>query len=216
MRTGGIILCGGKSSRMGYSKAALPFGPETMLARVLRLLGEVVDPLVVVAARDQELPDLPARVLVARDDNPDRGPLEGLRVGLSRLADSADAAYATSCDVPLLVPDFVRRMIELLDECDAAVPVEEGQHHPLAAVYRTSVVSHIERLLGADRRRPVFLFDEVPTRRVEVAELRGVDPNLYTLTNLNRPDDYYAALRTAGFDPPPEIVKVLDSGGPAS
>jgi molybdopterin-guanine dinucleotide biosynthesis protein A len=204
---------------MGYPKAALPFGPETMLERVMRLLGEVADPLVVVAARDQELPKLPSSVLVARDDNPDRGPLEGLRVGLSRLAqwaDSVEAAYATSCDVPLLVPEFVRRMIELLGTSEIAVPVEQGQHHPLAAVYRTSVVPHIERLLSEDRRRPAFLFDAVPTRRVEVAELRGVDPNLHTLANLNRSEDYYAALRVAGFEPPPEIVAVLDSGGPAS
>ncbi len=215
MNVGGLILCGGKSSRMGYPKAALPFGPETMLARVVRLLGEVVDPLVVVAARDQELPELPVGVRVARDDNPDRGPLEGLRVGLSRLADSADAAYATSCDVPLLVPEFVRRMIELLGACDAAVPVEEGRHHPLAAVYRTSVVPHIERLLAADRRRPAFLYDDVATRRVDVAELREVDPNLHTLANLNRPEDYYAALRTAGFEPPPEIVERLNRGGTA-
>ncbi len=87
MATGqaGIVLCGGKSSRMGTSKALLPFGPETMLQRVVRLLGEIVSPIVVVAALDQELPELPGSVIVTRDENEGRGPLEGLRAGLKAL-----------------------------------------------------------------------------------------------------------------------------------
>ena len=59
MTAGGIVLCGGRSTRMGVPKATLPFGPETMLQRVVRLLGAVVSPIVVVAAREQSLPELP-------------------------------------------------------------------------------------------------------------------------------------------------------------
>ena len=49
-RFGGIVLCGGKSERMGRPKLLLPFGDETMLARVVRIVGQVVSPVVVVAA----------------------------------------------------------------------------------------------------------------------------------------------------------------------
>ena len=80
---GGIVLAGGKSTRMGTAKALLPFGPETMLQRVVRLLGTTVSPIVTVAARDQELPPLPAAVIVARDEREGRGPLEGLRAPVS-------------------------------------------------------------------------------------------------------------------------------------
>ena len=59
---GGIVLCGGRSTRMGTSKAMLPFGPETMLQRVVRLLGTVVSPIIVVAAPEQSLPKLPDEV----------------------------------------------------------------------------------------------------------------------------------------------------------
>ena len=65
--------------------ARCPFGPETMLQRVVRLLGTVVSPIVVVAAREQELPELPADVIVTRDEREARGPLEGLRAGLKAL-----------------------------------------------------------------------------------------------------------------------------------
>jgi molybdopterin-guanine dinucleotide biosynthesis protein A len=73
---------------MGTSKALLPFGPETMLQRVVRLLGQVVTPIVAVAAVGQVLPDLPAEVIVTRDEREARGPLEGLKAGLTALAGS--------------------------------------------------------------------------------------------------------------------------------
>jgi molybdopterin-guanine dinucleotide biosynthesis protein A len=201
MIKGAIILCGGKSSRMGRDKATLPFGPELMLERVVRLVSQVVEPanIVVVAAPEQALPTIPAEVAIARDLVKERGPLEGLAAGLRELTSRVDAAYATACDVPLLSPVFVARMFELLGDHDIAVPRDGEHHHPLAAVYRTTVLPHVEQLLNADRLRPRFLFDEVNTREVDVEALRSVDPQLTTLANLNYEADYLAALAAAGF-----------------
>jgi molybdopterin-guanine dinucleotide biosynthesis protein A len=72
---GGIVLCGGRSSRMGEPKAWLPFGDEVMLQRVVRVVKEAVDFVMVVAAPDQDIPNLPPDVLVVRDDLEGRGPL---------------------------------------------------------------------------------------------------------------------------------------------
>lgn len=202
MTSGGIVLCGGKSTRMGVAKATLPFGPETMLQRVVRLLGTTVSPIAAVAARDQVLPALPHDVIVARDEREAKGPLEGLRAGLAALPATVEAAYATSCDVPLLVPGFVERMLVLLGDHDIAVMEIDGFTHPLSAVYRRSVLPKVEELLAQDRLRPVFLFDAVRTRRVSPAEMREVDPDLRTLRNLNTREDYEAALeelRRVGF-----------------
>ena len=195
----GIVLCGGRSTRMGSAKALLPFGAETMLQRVVRLLSTVASPLVVVAAPEQPLPELPASVTVTRDEREGRGPLEGLRAGLKALPGDAEVAYVTSCDVPLLVPAFVHRMVDLLGDHDIAVVEIDGFPHPLSAVYRRRTLPHIEALLAADRLRPVFQFDAVRTRRVQPAELASVDPELLTLRNLNTRQDYLDALSTAGF-----------------
>jgi molybdopterin-guanine dinucleotide biosynthesis protein A len=191
---------------MGTSKALLPFGDETMLERMVRLLGEVAAPMVVVAARDQPLPQLPKSVLLTFDERESRGPLEGLRAGLKALPDHVDAAYTTSCDVPLLVPAFVRRMIELLGNHDICVPVADGYEHPLAAVYRRGVLTNVESLLAADRLRMMDLFDAAKTRRVESSELRKVDADLLTLRNLNNHDEYLEALRVAGLNHVPPAV----------
>jgi molybdopterin-guanine dinucleotide biosynthesis protein A len=200
MRAGGIVLCGGASRRMGRPKHSLPFGAEAMLHRVLRRVGEAVDRLVVVAAPGQTLPELPSDILVVHDRLPDRGPLEGLAAGLLRLEGEADLAFATGCDAPLLRPAFIRRMIELAEGWEIAVPRVGGYDHPLAAVYRTSVLPVIQALLAADRVRPVFLFDQVPTRRVSAEDLRDVDPELESLVNVNCQEDYADALRRAGLD----------------
>jgi molybdopterin-guanine dinucleotide biosynthesis protein A len=184
---------------MGVAKATLPFGNETMLQRVVRLLGTVVSPIVVVAAQDQPLPGLPENVAITRDEREQRGPLEGLRAGLKALPDSVDAAYVTSCDVPLLEPRFVERMLALLGDHDIAVMEIDGFPHPLSAVYRRDTLPHVESLLAKDRLRPVFLFDAVRTRRVRPEEMTAVDPQLSTLRNLNTREDYLAALADAGL-----------------
>jgi molybdenum cofactor guanylyltransferase len=186
---------------MGVPKATLPFGPETMLQRVVRLLGSVVSPVVVVAASGQALPKLPEEVTVARDEHEQRGPLEGLRAGLKALPNSIDIAYVTSCDVPLLVPGFVQRMIALLGGHDIAVMEIDGFPHPLSAVYRRDTLPHVESLLAKDRLRPVFLFDAVRTRRVRPEEMISVDRDLRTLRNLNTREDYLKALSEAGLSP---------------
>jgi molybdopterin-guanine dinucleotide biosynthesis protein A len=193
---------------MGRPKAWLPFAGEIMLPRVVRLLGEVVAPIVVVAAPGQDVPPLPPGIEVVRDEERGRGPLQGLAAGLAALATltrsvseglagKPEAAYLSSCDVPFLRPGFVRRLIDLLGEYRICVPEVGGYRHPLAAVYRLEVEPVVQRLLAENRLRPAFLFDEVPTRIVGPEELADVDPEFHTLRNLNTPAEYEAALREA-------------------
>jgi len=197
MKVGGIVLGGGASQRMGRAKAWLPFAGELMLPRVVRLLATVVQPVVVVAAPAQELPPLPADVVMARDEARGRGPLQGIAGGLAALAGQVDAAYVSACDVPLLRPAFARRMIELLGEHAICVPCVAGVAHPLAAVYRLDVLPVVRRLLAADQLRLSGLLTAVPTRRVNVDELADVDPTLQSLRNLNTMAEYEAAVRDA-------------------
>ncbi|MFM7151704.1 MAG: molybdenum cofactor guanylyltransferase [Gemmataceae bacterium] len=193
-RVGGVILCGGKSSRMGRPKAWLPAGSETMLQRVTRILGEVVGPIVVVAAPDQEIPTLPPEITIVRDPEEGRGPLQGLATGLQALTGLADAAYVSSCDAPFLRPAFVHRMIQLLENFAICVPEVEGFRHPLSGVYRVEVAGSAHKLLSENRSRPAFLFDAVPTRFADESLLRAVDPDLRSLRNVNTPQEYESVL----------------------
>lgn len=201
MHCGGIVLCGGRSSRMGRPKLSLPFGPELMLPRVVRILGEAVAPIVVVAARDQDVPDLPAGVRLVRDEHDNLGPLAGLAAGLASLPD-ADAAYVTACDTPLLTAAFVRFLMARLGDREIAVVREAGFVHPLAGVYRTFLAPRVRQLLDSGQRRPLALIQQSNAAYVESDELREVDPTLNALRNTNTPEELAAALRIAGFASP--------------
>ncbi|MDA1194313.1 MAG: NTP transferase domain-containing protein [Planctomycetota bacterium] len=192
MTRGAVVLCGGHSTRMGRDKATLPFGAETLLRRVVGILRPLVEEVTVVGRRDQVLPALPADVRVAHDAIENRGPLGGLQAALTHA--QADVLYVTACDAPFLAPAFVTLLFESLGEADIAVAETEGFTHPLAAVYRRSVLPVVERLLQAERLRPVFLYAEVPTVRVPGEVLRRADPSLASLDNLNTPEAYAAAL----------------------
>jgi molybdopterin-guanine dinucleotide biosynthesis protein A len=191
---GGIVLCGGGSRRMGEPKAWLPFGEERMLQRVVRILEAVCNPLVVVAAPGQALPELPSSVAVSRDPVADRGPLQGLAAGLKSLAGCADAAFVSSCDVPLLSPAFVQDLCGRLGDREAVVPCEGSRIHPLSAIYRLSVLSTAEDMLSQDCLRLSLLPDRCRTRFVDAEALRTADPELRSLRNVNTPEDYRAAL----------------------
>jgi molybdopterin-guanine dinucleotide biosynthesis protein A len=202
MTPGAIVLCGGQSRRMGRPKAWLPFGPELMLQRVVRLVGEAAGPVVVVAAPGQDLPELPEGVAVVRDPVSDRGPLQGLAAGLAALPESVGLVYATATDVPFLRTAWVARLVELIGENDLAIAEIGGFLHPLAALYRrATVLPAIERLLREDRLRPVFLLEAVRAVVLDESRMAAADPDLATLRNLNGPGDYLRALAQAGFGP---------------
>lgn len=195
MRIAGIVLCGGQSRRMGRSKAWMPYGDELMLPRVVRILASVVDPVVVVAAPDQELPTLPTEVEIVRDERSYLGPLNGLATGLSHLGDRVDAVYLSACDVPLLRPAFVRRVLDRLGETWACVPEVAGFKHPLAAAFRREVLPDAREMLAADELRITALLERIATHILTIADFAEVDPELQSLQNVNVWTDYEAVLR---------------------
>lgn len=217
--TAGIVLAGGRSSRMGSPKAALEWHGSTLLGRAVGVLARVVDgPVVVVAAPEQELPA--SRAEVVRDPVEGRGPLQGIAVGLDAVADRAGTAFVCSVDLPFLHPVFVRSVLRAVGPgIDVALPVARGFNQPLAAAYRTTLARRIDALLAEGRMRPAMLFEEVAVRRLDDDTLRAdralaaADPELDSVLNVNAPDDY----RAARDRPPPEVTVrrfgALASGG---
>jgi molybdopterin-guanine dinucleotide biosynthesis protein A len=93
-----------------------------------------------------------------------------------------------------LRPAFIERLIALLGANDICVPRVGEYDHPLAAVYRLSVLETVQHLLEHNRLRPVYLFESRPTRVVNAEELRAVDPEFASLRNVNTPEEYAQAL----------------------
>jgi len=193
MRVAGVVLCGGRSSRMGQPKAWLPFGTETMLQRTVRTLSQVVDTVIVVAAPGQDLPELPPCEIVY-DPQEHRGPLQGLAVGLNSLQGRADAAFVTGCDTPFLQAVWVQFLLDQLQDFDIVVPKIAEHFHPLSALYRTSLADTAESLLRNEKYRLMDLLEGVHTRVMCESELGSWDGDFSSLRNLNSWAEYQAAL----------------------
>src|ERR1700750_635188 len=139
----GVVLAGGRSSRMGAPKAALEWHGSTLLRRTVGIMARATSgPVVVVRATGQDLPELPEGTLVADDPREGKGPVQGIAAGLAALSGRADVAFVSSTDMPFLHPAFIRRVLSAVEEStgtDVALPVARGYRQPLAAAYRVSL-----------------------------------------------------------------------------
>ena len=182
----GIVLAGGRSTRMGQDKASLPFGDETLLSRSIRIVGEVTDDVLVVGKVASGF----SRIV--HDQIEHLGPLAGIAAGLS--ASTSDLNIIVACDMPLIRPAVLRRLVELRGDADICVAVVDGQASPLCAVYRTAVASVAQALLDSGERRAMTLLDRVQTKRVDATVFRDLDPLLESFVSCNTPEAYQQLL----------------------
>src|SRR6266702_2017860 len=178
----GVVLAGGRSSRMGTPKAALEWHGSTLLRRTVGTLARATGgPVVVVRAPGQDLPPLPPDIEVITDPREGKGPVQGLAAGLGALVNRAEVAFVSSTDMPFLHPAFVRRVLRAVHEgADVGLPVVRGYPQPLASAYRTKLASLAERLVQQERLRPAFLFEQCTVTRLDEQSLTD-DPVLAAL-----------------------------------
>jgi molybdopterin-guanine dinucleotide biosynthesis protein A len=220
MHTSGVVLAGGRSSRMGSPKSALDWHGCTLLYRTAAVLARVVDgPVVVVRAPAQALPDLPTGVDTVEDPVAGLGPMQGLAAGLGAVAGAgAGVAFACSTDLPFLHPAFIARTLALLlaePDADAVMPVVGGHRQPLAAAYRTALAPLLTGLLAEGDLRPKMLLRHcrvaLPSEAELLAdpELRRLDPELVSVRGVDTPEEYAAARAV----PPPSVLVTGPDGG---
>jgi len=176
---------------MGRPKSLLLFDGEPLILHIARALRRMFAETVIVAAPEQELPDLPA--ILVRDDVAYQGPVGGIYYGLK--AASGNFCFVTSCDVPFLNPALISHLASQMPNHDVVVPHWENRFQPLHAVYRTSVLPLLKEQLDRGELRPVYLFDKVRTCQIGEDEIRRFDPEGLSFFNMNTPDDYERALQ---------------------
>jgi molybdopterin-guanine dinucleotide biosynthesis protein A/molybdopterin converting factor small subunit len=194
-----VILAGGRSSRMGTPKSLLPFDGEPLIVHIVRTLEPLFGEIIVVAAPNQELPPIPARVV--HDDVGYQGPVGGIYYGLR--AAGGEGAFVTSCDSAFLNPALISHLVSVRAGVDVVVPHWDGRYQPLLAVYGHTVLPLLAAQLERGELRPVYLFDKVRTRLVEEEEIRRFDPDGESFFNMNTPADYNEALKRWRAAPPP-------------
>ncbi|ASL14306.1 molybdenum cofactor guanylyltransferase [Mycobacterium intracellulare] len=183
----GIVLAGGESRRMGRDKATLPGpgGAATLLEHVVGVVSQRCEPIFVMAAPGQPLPEVPARVL--RDEVRGQGPLPATGGGLRAAAETgARFAFVCAVDMPLLSASLIDDLIGLATETNAEIVLPwDGRSHYLAAVYRTDLAERIEGLVAAGARSMRALIDASDAQQIVLPESRF-------LANVNSESDLRA------------------------
>lgn len=185
MKTCAVILAGGMSRRMGRDKAALPFGEETMLARLVRIYRPWFDGVAVSVNRAGRFDTAGAAEIV--DRHPGDGPLAGLEAAL--LDTGADALFLTATDLPFGDPALALRLLELRGEHDVCLIRSEKGLEPLFAVYTPACLPAVRQCLEEGRRSMSGLFKMVRVLEVPAESLTDFDV-AHILTNVNDPAEY--------------------------
>ena len=191
----GIILAGGRGSRLGgVNKALLRVGGLTTLERVRAALGGLTDETVVVV-NDDSLADTPG-VRFIRDPDPHAGVLPALKAALSTAQNPTCILLA--CDMPFVYGPLLRWLVEQCADHDVVMPIVGEQPQPMHAVYRRDPCrSAITAALERGDRRMISFLDGLQVRRVSEHELRRLDPELRSFFNVNTPEDLAEAERIA-------------------
>lgn len=198
---GAVVLAGGRSRRMGFDKANLPFAGSTFLEAVVNRIGKVVGRTIVVGNNRQRLEQFGFEnndsVEVVFDEKTDSGPMEGIRVGLQILEADFPLAFVSSCDVPLIEPGLITFLCSHIGSHEAIIPKDPVSNRVfgMTAIYQTGLHPRINDLIKADRLRVSELSNEFFCRFVSTEELKTIDPQLNSLLNINHMDDYLALLQ---------------------
>jgi molybdopterin-guanine dinucleotide biosynthesis protein A len=197
---------------MGGPKALLMLDGVPLLVRAMTLLREIADPVVIVAGPDTPVPDLPptedraAPAPILRDRTGGKGPLEGLRAGLSGIAAMSgpprDRALLVACDLPFVRREVLALLASRLDgDLDAVVPRTPGGPEPLLACYRATVLPSVEAALASRDVSMRSFLRRIRVRELDEETLRVADSDLRSFWNLNRPGDLEEGLRRFGLRP---------------
>ena len=185
-RVAGVILAGGRNSRMGgIDKAFLRVGGETILARTLGVLRRCFTHVVVVSNAPEKYAGY--SVDVTADELVGLGPLGGLHAALGRIP--VDYAFVTACDMPYLREEPIRYLVSRLHNQDAIVPHWDGDIEPLHALYAARLRPRIVEATGRGARALRDVLPELDVEYVPQATMEQVAGAEESFRNVNTPEE---------------------------
>lgn len=175
-----VILCGGKSSRMGFDKSLLQIDGEYMLLRSVRQLKSIFSKVLLVTDKQSKFPTIFSQVKILEDHYPEKGPLGGLVTALESV--ETQHLFLLACDIPNLNSTLIQRMARYNEAYDVVLCEQDKRLEPLFAFYRTSCLPVLQSQLATNDWRIRKEFDQL------VVKVVALDSS-FTLKNVNTPKE---------------------------
>lgn len=177
----GVILAGGKSSRMGTDKGVLELNGKKIIEHIIYSIQPVVDEIIIISntANYNYL-----GLKVYSDIIKECGPLAGIHTALTH--SSTERNLVVSCDIPFINSELLSYIVENAGGCEVAIPVHKGNTEPLCAVYSKNCTDRFEELISKNVLKMHNVFHHFITKEIFISEKQYFyHPKLFV--NINTP-----------------------------
>jgi len=173
----GVILAGGKNSRMGTDKGLLVVRGKKIIDRILDTLKPNVNDIIIIS-NGNNYSNLGYKVYA--DIIKDCGPLGGIHTALTFSRTKKNLVI--SCDMPFLNEKILKFIIADSDDCDVALPVHDNRTEPLCAVYDSICTDKFSELLSKNQLKMQDALKEFKVKKININKT-DFDSNCFTNIN---------------------------------
>jgi len=188
------IMAGGRSRRMGKTKALLPYRGRPLITQVYETLQTLFEDIFLVTNDPGLFDFLPCAKIP--DRIPGKGPISGIDAALRYSRNPY--VLVVGCDAPFLSPSLLKLLAGKAVGADLVIPRGPNGPEPLCAVYGKGCLPLIEDSLRKGDFKLMDLATRLPTREVSLEEVAAVDPGFRSFRNINTPRDFRLLLETEG------------------
>ena len=182
----GIILSGGKNSRMGINKAFLEIDGVRLIDKILRVFNELFSEIIIVTNEPLAYTEF-ASASIVTDIYKNKGALGGIYSGL--FFSSNNYSFVTACDIPFLNKDLIAYLGKQVKNHDIVVPVASDGFQPLHAVYSKNCLAPIKRNLYADKLKITDFYKGLRVLTVPEEQLKPFNKDGRLFFNINTPKE---------------------------
>ena len=177
----GIVLAGGKSTRMGTDKGFLLLKNKPFIHYSIDALKPLVSEILIVS----DNPDYDTFGFKRVNDiTKDAGPVSGIYSGLE--TSSTQYNLILSCDIPLITSEILKKLIECIDDTSDIIQIEcKGKTMPLIALYKRQCMKVFNKLLQEDERRLRVVVSQCNVKNMPI----NIKEH-YVTTNVNTKDEF--------------------------
>ncbi len=178
----GVILAGGKNSRMGSDKGLLLVDGIPIVERILNVLKPFVDEIIIITNGNNY--DY-LGYQTHKDLIKNCGPMGGIYTALS--CSKTEKNFVISCDMPFISNELIQLIIDNADDCEIAIPIHNEKLEPLCCIYDKSCQLKLEELLKNNEWKLMDALNHFVVKQILVPENIL---NVNCFANINTPDDY--------------------------
>ena len=190
----GIILAGGKSTRMGENKSLLILNGKTVIQRVVDLMESIFKEVIMITNMPDEYNFI--NIPMYKDIYEYKGPLAGIHSGL--INSKTEKNFIISCDIPLMEQDMIKYIVNYKTKKPITLCIANGYIQQLAGIYSKSVLPKIEQLFSkysdkqkVEKRKYYSVQSLLNSVGAEILNAEELDIyEEYMFFNMNNQEDY--------------------------